>query len=49
VLIGRVLAGEPVAIEPIAGRRWRVRYGPIILGAFAEGEVTSSSERRDSK
>jgi hypothetical protein len=37
VLIGRVLAGEPVAVEPIGGRRWRVRYGPIVLGAFAEG------------
>jgi hypothetical protein len=29
VVIGRVLAGEPVAVEPISTRRWRARYGPI--------------------
>ena len=40
VLIGRVLAGEPVAVEPIGAGRWRVRFGPIVLGAFAEGAGT---------
>jgi hypothetical protein len=40
VLIGRVLAGESVAVEPIGAGRWRVRFGPIVLGAFAEGAGT---------
>jgi transposase InsO family protein len=40
VLIGRVLAGEPVAVERIGAGRWRVRFGPIVLGAFAEGAGT---------
>jgi hypothetical protein len=37
VLVGRVLAAEPVAVEPIGGRRWCVLNRPIVLGAFAEG------------
>lgn len=34
VFISEVLYGEPVGLEPIDGRYWRVYYGAIWLGVF---------------
>jgi putative transposase len=34
VFLGSALAGEPVSITEIAAGRWRVVYGPILLGTL---------------
>lgn len=34
--LGTALIGEPVGLEPIDGRYWRVHFGPVALGIFDE-------------
>jgi hypothetical protein len=35
-IIGKVLAGEEIGIEPISDGRWQVWFGPIYLGLIVE-------------
>ena len=34
--LSAALIGEPVGLEPIDGRHWRVHFGPVALGIFDE-------------
>ena len=34
--LSEALTGEPVGLEPIDGRFWRVYFGPVALGVFDE-------------
>lgn len=34
VFLSEVLRGEPIGLEPIDERYWRMHFGPVLLGAF---------------
>jgi putative transposase len=48
VPLSEVLAGEPVGLEPVDGRYWRVYFGPVWLRAFDgyRGEVLTPGQAR---
>ena len=45
VFLGNALAGEPVSISEIDDGRWRVVYGPILLGTL-DGQANFARPRR---
>lgn len=47
VYVSEALGGEPVALAETAGGRWRVHYGPVLLGFLADrGTVLVLPKRR---
>ena len=38
VFVGEALAHEPIRLEPVDDRRWKVYYSTVVLGVFNEAE-----------
>jgi putative transposase len=46
VFLSEVLAGEPIGLEPVDERYWRVYFGPVWLGVFDEWKRQMLTKRQ---